>query len=562
MKRDVFLFRRIVGVGLVLMLSAGILPGVVAGQKSQDKKPAKDKNEQKKKDELKSVYKKWMDDDVPYIITEEERKAFKQLKTDEERDQFIEQFWLRRDPDPDTPENEYKDEYFQRIEYANEKFTSGIPGWRTDRGRIYIMFGKPDELESHPSGGNYERPSYEGGGSTSTYPFETWWYRYIEGIGSDVEIEFVDPSGSGEYRIARSPDEKDALLNVPGAGLTLAESLGMSNKADRVAGGGGLSNTTGGNNQLFSGRAKDQPFERLQLLADLQRAPAIKFRDLEVKADLPEIATDVLPFSVRTDFFRIGVESVATSFTMQFDHADLSFKNQGGIYSGQVNIYAKLTALSGRRAATFEDVVQTQRYGEDQLQLGQSQRSIYQKNIVLPPGRYKIDVVSRDTVSGKTGILHHSFEVPRYQEKQFATSTLILAASIEPLDNKAIPAGQFIIGRYKVKPFVSGVYRPGQNLALFLQVYDADMDQATLQPALKVEYSISKGGQEVAHIAEDGKSNMGLIDMKGQQLVIARGIPLVDKLAEPGIYTVTARITDLVSQKVVTPQAQYTVLSK
>lgn len=565
MKRDVFLFRRVVGVVLVLMLSAGILPSVVARQKAQDKnqeKPAKDRNEKKKKEELKSVYKKWLDEDVPYIITDEERKAFKQLKTDEERDQFIEQFWLRRDPDPDTPENEYKDEYFQRIEYANEKFTSGIAGWRTDRGRIYVMFGKPDEIESHPSGGQYERPSYEGGGSTSTYPFETWWYRFIEGIGSDIEIEFVDPSGSGEYRIARSPDEKDALLNVPGAGLTLAESLGMADKATRVAGGGGLSNGTGGNNQMFAGRAKDQPFERLQLLADLQRAPAIKFRDLEVKADLPEIASDVLPFSVRTDFFRIGSESVATSFTMQFDHSDLSFKNQGGIYSGQVNIYAKLTALSGRRAASFEDVVQTQRYGEDQLSAGQSQRSIYQKNIVLPPGRYKIDVVGRDTVSGKTGILHHSFEVPRYQEKQFATSTLILAASIEPLDNKSIPAGQFIIGRYKVKPFVSGAYKPGQNLALFLQVYDADMDQATLQPALKVEYSISKGGQEVLHIVEDGKSQMGLIDMKGQQLVIARAIPLQGKLAEPGTYTVTARITDLVSQKVVTPQAQYTVLNK
>ncbi len=561
MKRDFFLFRRIVGVALVLMLSAGIIPGVLAQGKSQEK-PAKDRNEKKKKEELKSVYKKWLDEDVPYIITDDERKAFKQLKTDEERDQFIEQFWLRRDPDPDTPENEYKDEYFQRIEYANEKFTSGIAGWRTDRGRIYVTFGKPDEIESHPSGGSYDRPSYEGGGSTSTYPFETWWYRYIEGIGSDIEIEFVDPSGSGEYHIARSPDEKDALLNVPGAGLTLAESLGMANKADRVAGGGGLSNSTGGNNQMFAGRAKDQPFEKLQLLADLQRAPAIKFRDLEVKADLPEIASDVLPFSVRTDFFRIGSESVATSFTMQFDHADLSFKNQGGIYSGQVNIYAKLTALSGRRAATFEDVVQTQRYGEDQLSAGQSQRSIYQKNIVLPPGRYKIDVVGRDTVSGKTGILHHSFEVPRYQEKQFATSTLILAASIEPLDSNSIPAGQFIIGRYKVKPFVSGVYKPGQNLALFLQVYDADMDQATLQPALRVEYSISKGGQEVAHIVEDGKSKMGLIDMKGQQLVIARAIPLLDKLAEPGTYTVTARITDLVSQKVVTPQAQYTVLNK
>lgn len=556
MKSDVCLFKRNVGVVVMLILTVGTIPGVLAQEKSQ----GKDRNERKKKEELKSVYKNWLDEDVSYIITDEERKAFKALKTDEERDQFIEQFWLRRDPDPDTPENEYKEEYFQRIQYANEKFASGIPGWRTDRGRIYIMFGKPDELESHPSGGSYERPSYEGGGSTSTYPFETWWYRYIEGIGSDVEIEFVDPSGSGEYRIARSPNEKDALLYVPGAGLTLAESLGMANKTDRVAGLGQYGSS--GSNGLFGTRAKDQPFERLQLLADLQRAPAIKFPDLRVKADLPEIASDILPFSVRSDFFRLSGESVATSFTVQFDHADLSFKNQGGIYSAQANIYAKLTSLSGRRAGSFEDVVQTGRYGEDQLSLAQSQKSIYQKNVVLPPGRYKIDVVARDIVSGKTGVLHHSFEVPRYQEKQFATSTLILASSIESLDNKAIPAGQFIIGRFKVRPQVSGIYRPQENLALFLQVYDADMDQATLQPALKVEYIITRGGQEVAHVIEDGKSKAGLIDMKGQQLVVARAIPLQGKLAEPGSYTVIAKITDLVSQKIVMPQAQYTVVAK
>lgn len=556
MKRDVCLFERTVGIAMMLILSVGIIPNALAQDKAQDKSQAKDRNERKKKDELKSVYKNWLEQDVSYIITDEERKAFKALKTDEERDQFIEQFWLRRDPDPDTPENEYKEQYWERVQYANEKFTSGIPGWRTDRGRIYIMFGKPDELESHPAGGAYNRPSWEGGGQTTTYPFETWWYRYIEGIGSDIEIEFVDPSGTGEYRIARSPDEKDALLHVPNAGLTLAESLGMGNKADRVT---GISTSGSG---MYAGRMKDQPFEKLQLWVDLQRAPAIKFPDLQVKADLPEIASDILPFSVRTDFFRIGSESVATSFTIQFDHADLSFKNQGGIYSGNVNIYARLTGLSGRRAGNFEDVVQTARYSDDQLTAAQAQKSIYQKNVVLPPGRYKIDVVARDIVSGKTGILHHSFEVPRYQEKQFASSTLILASTIDRLDNQAISSGQFVIGRYKVRPLVSGIYKTGQNLALFLQVYDADMDQATLEPALKVEYIVSKGGQQIAHLVEDGKSRMGIIDMKGQQLVIARGIPLQEKLGEPGEYTVTAKITDLVSQKVLTPQAKYTVVSK
>ena len=555
MKGEVSLFRKSIAVVLGLVIAIGSATVAVAQEKGKAKNP----NEKKQRDELKSVYKNWIDQDVGYIITDEERKAFKTLKTDEERDQFIEQFWLRRDPDPDTNENEYKEQYYERIQYANEKFASGIPGWKTDRGRIYIMFGKADEIESHPAGGPYERPSYHGGGNTSTYPFEIWWYRYIEGIGSDIEIEFVDPSGSGEYRIARSPDEKDAMLYVPNAGLTLAESLGLSSKADRV----GVGNFYGGGGRsLFGARAKDGQFERLSLLADLQRPPAIKFPDLQVKADLPEIASDILPFSVRTDFMRISGESVVTSFTMQFDHADISFKNTGGIYAGNVNIYARLTGLSGRRAGTFEDVVQTSRYTEQQLGAGQTQRSIYQKNVVLPPGRYKIDVVARDVTSGKTGILHHSFEVPRYQEKQLATSTLILAASIEPLDNRTIPSGMFIMGRYKVKPFVTGLYKPGQNLALFLQVYDADMDQATLQPALKVEYIISKDGQQVMYILEDGKSQSGIIDLKGQQLTVARGIPIKDKLAEPGTYTVTVRITDLVSQKVVTPQAQYTVVNR
>ncbi|MEW6207205.1 MAG: GWxTD domain-containing protein [Acidobacteriota bacterium] len=543
------MLKKILGIALMAALTSIALPA------SAQDKPRKNKNEDKQKQELKSVYKNWIEQDVPYIITDQERKAFKALKTDEERDQFIEAFWHRRDPDPDTPENEYREEYHRRIQYANEKFASGIPGWKTDRGRIYIMFGKPDQIESHPSGGPYERPSYEGGGSTSTFPFEVWWYRYIEGIGSDIEIEFVDPSGSGEYRIARSPDEKDALLYVPNAGLTLAEQLGLSDKADRIAHPGyGY-----GGGRIFGTRAKDQQFERLTLLADLQRPPQIKFPDLQVKADLPELATDILPFSVRTDFLRISAESVATAFTIQFDHADLALKNVGGIYAGSVNIYARITSLAGRRPAQFEDTVTTGRYTDDTLAVGQTQRSIYQKRVVLPPGRYKIDVVARDIISGKTGVMHHSFEVPRYQEKQLATSTLILAASIEPIDSRTVSDPQFVLGRYKVKPFVSAVYKPGQNLATFVQIYDAEMDQATLQPALKVEYIVSKGGQEIFHVVEDGKDGNGIVDLRGQQLTLARRIPITGKLAESGTYTVTVKVTDLVAQKTVTPRAEFTV---
>jgi GWxTD domain-containing protein len=169
-----------------------------------DKKAAKQAAKQRSKrdkdlfNELDSQYKKWLNEDVVYIISPEERSAFLHLQTNEEREQFIEQFWQRRNPDPDSAENTFKEEHYRRIAYTNEHYSSGIPGWKTDRGRIYIMWGPPDEIQSHPSGGSYDRPAEEGGGETSTYPFEDWRYRYLEGIGENVELEFVDPTMSGE----------------------------------------------------------------------------------------------------------------------------------------------------------------------------------------------------------------------------------------------------------------------------------------------------------------------------------------------------------------------------
>jgi GWxTD domain-containing protein len=244
-------------------------------------KPLSDKDKKKKeaalKKELETPWKKWLNEDVTYIITDEERKAFKVLNTDEEREQFVEQFWLRRDPTPDTVENEYKEEHYRRIAYANEHYPSGIPGWKTDRGRIYITYGPPDEIDDHPSGGSYERPDAEGGGTTSTYPFEDWRYRYIEGIGNDIMIEFVDTTMSGEYRMTMDPSEKDALLYVPNAGLTLAEQMGLSSKTARFQ----RTDGTHMGAPLGGTPASYDEFTRLEQFAKLQQAPKVKFKDLE-----------------------------------------------------------------------------------------------------------------------------------------------------------------------------------------------------------------------------------------------------------------------------------------
>ncbi|HEV8204152.1 MAG TPA: GWxTD domain-containing protein, partial [Pyrinomonadaceae bacterium] len=496
------------------------------------------------KPELKKAYKDWLDKDVTYIITDEERKAFKKLATDDERERFIEEFWRRRDPDPDTDENEFKEEYYERIAYANEHFTSGIPGWKTDRGRIWIMYGKPDERETHPMGGAYDRPSYEGGGSTSTYPFEVWFYRYLAGVGSGVEIEFVDPTGSGEYRIARNPNEKDAMLMVPGAGLTLSEQLGLSNKADRISGIGGI-----GNSQYQ--REQDSPFSRLQLLADLSRPPQVKFNDLATAVNTGVVEENPLNFDLRIDFFRQSDERVITAFTIQAENKDLVFTDSGGLQQARMNIFARITSVAGRRVGIFEDPVITTATAQE-LSDARDRKSAYQKAVPLQPGTYKVDVIVRDTTSGATGLKQLGFTVPKYDQEKLSTSTMILAAKLESLaDQPAV--GQFVIGTTKVIPNVSGIYKRGQPVGVYLQIYNAGIDQTTLRPSVDVEYALIKDGKELGKQTEDWK---GMSD-SGQRLTLARLINTQPLGA--GEYEIAIRIRDRVTGQSLSPSQKFTV---
>jgi GWxTD domain-containing protein len=507
-------------------------------------------NPRKVKPELKKVYKDWLEKDAAYIITDDERKAFKKLETDEEREQFIESFWRRRDPDPDTDENEYKEEYYERIAYANEKFASGIPGWKTDRGRIYITFGKPDEIESHPAGGQYERPSYEGGGSTSTYPFEIWFYRHIPGVGSGIEIEFVDPTGSGEYRIARSPNEKDALLYVPGAGLTLSEQLGLTNKADRISGIGGTGLDNGFNYQ----RAQDSPFERLQRIADLSRPPQVKFADLQTALDQtgsPSVDENALSFDMRVDFYRQSEDRVVTAFTIQTENSQLSFQDRGGIQEARMNIFGKIIAVSGKRAGIFEDPVVTQATAVELVQ-AKERKSAYQKAVALPPGRYKVQVIVRDVVSGNTGIQNLAFEVPKYASSQLAASTLVLAARLQYTGDKD-PGGMFTIGDKKVIPNVSGVYKRGQDVGIYMQIYNAGIDETTLRPSVDVTYTLIKDGKDILTQPEDWQ---GMSD-SGQRLTLSRLLPTY--ALNVGDYELKIKVRDRVSGQEIKQEAKFKI---
>ncbi|MBX3297895.1 MAG: GWxTD domain-containing protein [Acidobacteria bacterium] len=520
----------------------------VSAQKPDPKKDANPNpmdNPRNVKPELKEAYKKWINQDVKYIITKEERRAFMALVTDEERENFIEQFWRRRDPNPDTEENEFREEYYERIAYANERFASGIPGWMTDRGRIYITWGKPDSVESHPAGGSYDRPAYEGGGSTTTYPFEIWFYRHLDNVGDGIEIEFVDPTGTGEFRIARNADEKDALRVVPGAGLTTNEMLGLGDKADRIS--GRLDNAN------FR-REQDMPFRRLEIINNLFTPPSVRYSDLQTIAggDSGVLDSKPLDFDVRVDFFRQSDDRVITTFTVQANNRELQFKEEGGLQTARMNIFGRVTAVTGKRSGIFEDSVVSNATVEELSEL-RDKKSVYQKAIALTPGVYKVDVVVRDVNTGTRGIQNLGFTVPKYDDKKLSTSSLILASKLRSTTERDI-GQQFVIGNTKVIPNLSGIFKQGQDVGFYLQVYNAEIDQTTLRPAVDVDYIITRGGKEMLRQPEDWT---GMSDA-GQRLTLARILPTASVPA--GDYEMKIVIRDRVSGQTIETKSKFTVV--
>jgi GWxTD domain-containing protein len=523
------------------------------------KRPLSDKekkaNEKRFKQEVSGGYKKWLSEDVAWIITDEERSAFKQLSNDEERDQFIEAFWQRRDPTPDTIENEFKEEHYRRIAYANEHFPAGIPGWKTDRGRMYIMYGPPDETESHPSGGSYERPMEEGGGETSTYPFEDWRYRYIEGIGQEVIIEFVDTCMCGEYHMTMDRSEKDALMETPNAGLTLYEQMGMANKADRFTG-GGLERLGAG---PMSSTLQTKQFDRLEQFAKLNKPPAVKFKDLEEIVS-HKITVNLMPFDVRADFVKVTSDTVLTPITIQIKNRDITFVNKDGVERGTVNIFGRVTTLSGRIAQTFEDTVQVDVPAELLPKTAENSQ-VYWKALPLKPGHYRLDVVVKDVSGDRTGNWSKSLMVPDFGEDRLSNSSLIVADQMYPVATKDIGTGSFVIGTMKVRPRVAPAdgkpisFKRGQKMNFWMQVYNLTVDEKTHKPSATIEYDVVNvaTNKNVVH-ATESTEQMGNV---GEQVTLQKSLSAAN--LEPGVYKIDIKVNDNISKQTLDPSATFAV---
>ncbi len=514
----------------------------------------KKQNAKALKQELSGTYKKWLNEDVAYIITDEERAAFKQLSNDEERDQFIEAFWQRRDPTPDTEENEFKEEHYRRIEYANEHFAAGIPGWKTDRGRIYIVFGPPDEIDAHPSGGTYDRPVEEGGGTTSTYPFEDWRYRYLEGIGQEVIIEFVDTCMCGEYHMTIDRGEKDALAETPNGGETLYEQMGLTSKANRLNGG---LETLGAGPGTAANASKE--FDRLEQFAKLTKPPDVKFKDLE-EVVRTKITYNLMPFDVLTDFVRITGDTVLVPVTVQLKNRDITFVNKDGVQRGTVDIFGRVSTLTGKVAQTFEDTVEADIPAE-LLPKAVENSQVYWKALPLRPGRYRLDIVVKDVNGDRKGTWSKGIVVPEYAEDKLASSSLIIADDMEPVASKNVGTGMFVIGETKVRPRVPPAdgkpasFKRGQKMHFWMQVYNLGVDEKTHKPSATVEYDVVNvaTNKPVIHTVET-TDKMGNI---GDQVTLQKTLEAA--YLDPGTYRIQIKVNDNISKQSLDPTATFAV---
>ncbi len=511
--------------------------------------------------ELKGPYKTWLDQEVPYIISDDERKAFMSLANDEEREAFIENFWQRRNPNPDSPENEFREEHYRRIQYANDHYAAGKPGWKTDRGRIYIMWGPPDSIDSHPSGGMYERPMEEGGGETSTFPFETWHYRYLEGIGENVDLEFVDTCQCGDYHFTIDRSEKDALKMVPGAGLTQYEEMSKQGKKDRFNGNGleQLGNGPMGTND------QSKEFDRIELAAKLFAPPPIKFSDLDAALDAFSSTHKLLsgppfPFDVRTDFVKVTDSMDMVPITIQLRNRDITFVTKDGVSKGVVNILGKVTTIMHKTVQTFEDTVAVEEPSE-LLEKSLDRKSLYWKALPLQPGLYRLDIAIKDVNNpDHIGIFGRALNVPTYEDDKIGASSLILADEMNTVSSRQIGSGNFIISNTFIRPRVAtGLATPvsfkrTQDLNFWMQFYNLGIDEATKSNSATVTYEITDSTGTVILQKQLDSKDLGA---HSDQLTVEKSLPIAGLV--PGKYNVTVKIDDAISKQGIAQSAPFIV---
>jgi hypothetical protein len=267
----------------------------------------------------------------------------------------------------------------------------------------------------------------------------------------------------------------------------------------------------------------------------------VKYKDLEAIVT-SRIVRDQVHFTWRTDYLKVTNDTVLVPVTVQIPNGQLSFQAKEGIHTATLNIFGRVSTLTGRVVQTFEDAV-TRDYPDSLFQLSMKQQAIYQKAVPLRPGLYRLDLVIKDVQSGNVGVVNSRLQVPRFEDEKLESSSLILADQIEH-----VPAKQT-----KVRPRLDADFTSNDKLGIYMQVYNLKPDEKTHKSNATLQYTVKRGTEQIMQFKETSEE----MKQTGEQITIERLLPLAT--LAPGKYTLEVSATDTLSKQTLTKSADFTV---
>ena len=527
-----------------LVLFLALTPGITRG--GPEEKDAS-------REEAVDYYEKWLNDTVVHIIAHDERAVFEKLTSPEEKENFIEQFWRRRDYDPRTMINEFKEEHYRRIAYADDHFSSGLAGRNTDRGRIYIMHGAPADIESFPAGGRYDRTLDEGLGTTIVFPFERWRYRNLEGIGSNIIIEFVDQTFTGDFKLAYHPDEKDLMDDKGFGGMKWAEVQGWTDRSDRwLRHGYPMLDSSGTGDWL----QVQKYFDRLRVTTATMGQTKGKYDDLK-KFVRTRVSYEPLPFRLRNDQLELNGEEVLVLLTLEVPKKELNFKPGGAaVATATLDLYGLVTNMTNQHVAEIDQEIAVHVPANEPAR-GLTDVSLHQVIIGLGRGqRYKLELFLQDMESGKVGSKTLAINPFRPRDEGLGASTLLLSDHVRQLGYVPEQYEMFVMGDLVVRPSVSRNFDGEYPLWAYLEIYGLELDAASSEPSIKADYFILKDGQIVFEIHDSlGKS---VYFSSNRRTMLLQQFPLAR--LKPGKYTLRAQIADRIGGNNTSRKEEFTIV--
>ena len=509
-----------------------------------------------------------------YIISEDEKEVFKSLRTDEERENFINLFWKRRDPTPETPFNEFREEHYRRIAYVNEHYFEGRVGWRTDRGRVYIMFGPPDFLESNPGGGRGF--IFGPQAPTAEFPAEVWVYRQIPGLKARIgriEFTFVNYYNAGSYQLADNPGLANALRNVSlPARYTGYDDFPKDTRSSEAS-------------AARARQMSENPLEQLTLLAELSKSRGEVLEDLERSTRLRKLrgiveakaSLNQLTFVAKENYL-LGTGSLTyIPISIEVAAKDLGFNKVEDRYRGMVNFYIEVKNEKGTVFQTSDRLEMNLKKETYERRLSDYYQ--YKNSLSLSPGPYFLHVVVWDEFNGNVGYTDRKIEVPGFSDKEFSLSGIILARDIRVVEPKKeevvverkdisaleslekteikvpekiklekIEVGPFTFGNLEINPNALGEYTKDSELVFFYQIYNPTFNEAERMARLLIEHEIWRAGKLITIIDQPQEAQ---IPIEQKTAGLNSGARFVLAEFTPGKYTLVVRVKDIFSGKTI-----------